>query len=506
MDARSGNSFSQRRSLTSRAASGVMWTLVGTGGQTILKFIVLMVLARILTPTEFGIVGAALVVITFVGIFAQLGVAQSLVQLPELDRDHLVAGFHISLIQGILSGAVVYLSAGYLYVLFHIEGLTEPIQAMSLLLVITGLHQVSEARIQRDLRFRALAVEQVISYGLGYGVVAAILGMLGYGVWALVWGTLAQGLMRAVILTLIAPPVLGLAARGAAYKDILHFGGGHALAQVGMTCAYQIDNLIVGRFLGADMLGVYGRAFQVVTMPTKLLGVGLLKAMFPLMSRVQSEPDRLARAFLRSMGVVAMLGIPFSMMSALLAPEIVYVLLGPRWEAVIVPFQLLSLCIVFRVGHKVCEALVRARGAVYRLAWTQWAYTVFVTVGAYVGHFAGLPGVAAGVAIAVTANLVLVFSLVASLCGLSYSSLGAVLLRHLVIASVAFIVAFAEILALRTMGLHEFLRLMIACGGVALIYATAWIMRPDVFGDEGDLFKSIFSKFMPARMRAGDAT
>jgi PST family polysaccharide transporter len=386
------------------------------------------------------------------------------------------------------------------------EGLTAPIQAMSLVLVITGIHQVSEARIQRNLRFRALAVEQVISYGLGYGVVAATLGILGYGVWALVWGILAQGLLRAVILTMIAPPVLALTARSPAYKDILHFGGGHALAQVGTTCAYQVDNLIVGRFLGADMLGVYGRAFQVVTMPTKLIGVGLLNVMFPIMSRVQFEPDRLARAFLRSLGMVAMLGMPFSIISALLAPEIVYILLGPRWEAVIIPFQILSLCIVFRIGHKVCEALVRARGAVYRLAWTQWAYTIFVTVGAYLGHFAGLPGVAAGVAIAVTTNFILVLSLVASLSGLSYSAIGAVLLRHLVIASTTSFVALAEITFLRTLGLHEFLRLMIACGSVALIYASAWILRPSVFGDEGDLFKSILGKYLPGGMRAGGAT
>jgi O-antigen/teichoic acid export membrane protein len=501
-----GNSSREQRSLTSRATAGVMWTLVGTGGQTVLKFIVLMVLARILTPAEFGIVGAAVVVITFLGIFAELGVAQALIQLPELDRDHLVAGFHISLVQGILSGAIVYLAAGQFHALFNIEGLTAPIQALSLVLVITGFHQVSEARIRRNLRFRALAVEQVISYGLGYGLVAATLGLLGYGAWALVWGTLAQALLRAVILTAIAPPALQLTASGAAYKDILHFGGGHALAQVGMTCAYQVDNLIVGRFLGADMLGIYGRAFQVVTMPTKLLGVGLLNAMFPIMSRVQSEPDRLARAFLRSLGLVAMVGMPFSIISAILAPEIVLVLLGPRWPAVIVPFQILSLCIVFRVGHKICEALVRARGAVYRLAWTQWAYTAFVTVGAYAGHFAGLPGVAAGVAIAVTANFILVFTLVASLSGLSYSSLGAVLLRHFVIASAASMMAFAAITVLRTLGLHEVLRLLIVCGSVALIYASAWILRPSMFGDEGDLFKLILGKFMPAGMRARGAT
>jgi O-antigen/teichoic acid export membrane protein len=241
-------------------------------------------------------------------------------------------------------------------------------------------------------------------------------------------------------------------------------------------------------------------------MPTKLLGVGLLNAMFPIMSRVQSEPDRLARAFLRSLGLVAMVGMPFSIISAILAPEIVLVLLGPRWPAVVVPFQVLSLCIVFRVGHKICEALVRARGAVYRLAWTQWAYTAFVTVGAYAGHFAGLPGVAAGVAIAVTANFILVFTLVASLSGLSYSSLGAVLLRHFIIASAASMMAFAAITVLRTLGLHEVLRLLIVCGSVALIYASAWILRPSMFGDEGDLFKLILGKFMPAGMRARGAT
>jgi PST family polysaccharide transporter len=465
-----------------------------------------MVLARVLAPADFGIVGAALVVITFANILAQLGVAQALVQLPDLSRDHLIAGFHISVVQGVLAAALVYLGAGYVDAFFHINGLAEPVASMALLLAITGLHQVSEARIQRELKFKILAIEQVISYGLGYGAIATILGVMGYGVWALVAGVIAQGVLKAIILMTVCPPVLGLAARGSAYKDILRFGSGHALAQIGQTCAYQVDNVIVGRFLGAEMLGLYGRAFQVVTMPTKLLGVGLLNTMFPIMSRVQSEPDRLARAFLRSIGMVAMLGLPFSMISALLAPEIVSALLGPGWEAVIVPFQLLSACIVFRVGHKVCEALVRARGAVYRLAWTQWAYMVFVTVGAYVGHFAGLPGVAAGVAAAVTANFLLVFTLVASLSGLSFAALSMVLARHLAVSSIVSAVALLGILLLRAAGLHEFVRLAIVCGGVALIYGSIWTFRPDVFGGEGDLFRSVINKYMPSRMRVGDAT
>jgi PST family polysaccharide transporter len=271
-----------------------------------------------------------------------------------------------------------------------------------------------------------------------------------------------------------------------------------------MTCAYQIDNVIVGRFLGAEMLGLYGRAFQVVTMPTKLLGVGLLNVLFPIMSRIKTEPERLSRAFLRSIRAVAIVGLPFSLLTAILAPEIVYILLGRQWEAVVVPFQLLSAAIVFRVGHKVCEALVRACGAVYQLAWTQWVYTVLVALGAYIGHFASLPGVAAGVAIAVALNFLIVFALVASLSYLPLSAIGIVLFRQLVILSGIAAVAIPAIFALRATGISEFFRVAILCSGVFLLYGSLWMFRTRAFGEEGEVFKSIFRQYLPLRTRTGD--
>ncbi len=482
------------KSLTERAASGIVWTLVGTSGQTILKLGVLMVLARLLTPLEFGVIGAAIVVITFLGIFGKLGIAQALVQIPNLTRDHLVAGFHLSFVLSLLAGLTVYLGAGFIERLFQIEELSEPVGIMALLLLLTGLQQVSEARIQRELRFRLLAVEQVVSYGVGYGVVAIVLALMGYGVWALVGGTLAQGAIRAAIMIAICPPPFGIVASRAAYRDLLRFGGGHALAEIGRSGAYQIDNLIVARFLGAEALGLYGRAFQAVTMPTKLLGVGLLKVMFPIMSRVQSEPDRLARAFLRSMGIVAMLGLPFSMLLALLAPEIVHILLGSQWIAVIIPFQILAACIVFRIGHKLCEALVRACGAVYRLAWTQWLYMGMVSLGAYLGHFIGLEGVAAGVAVAVTLNFMVVLILVSSLSGMPLRALAMVITRHLVIALAIVGIATIELVSLRDADLHEIFRLTIVSGSVFLLYRMIWYLRPTVFAEEGEFLKSLIGK------------
>ena len=494
MKKHSSNPANINKSLTEHATSGIVWTLAGTSGQTILKLGVLMVLARLLTPLEFGIVGAAVVAITFLGIFGKLGVAQALVQIPDLTRDHLVAGFHLSLVLGLLAGLVLYLGAGYIEKLFRIEGLAEPVAIMALLLPLAGLQQVSEARIQRELKFRMLAIEQVVSYGVGYGVVAIVLALKGYGVWALVGGILAQGVIRAAIMMAVRPPPFSITTNRAAYRDLLMFGGGHALAEIGRSGAYQVDNLIVGRFLGAEALGLYGRAFQVVTMPTKLLGVGLLKVMFPIMSRVQSEPNRLARAFLRSMGIVAMLGLPISMLLALLAPEIVHVLLGSQWIAVVIPFQILAACIVFRIGHKLCEALVRACGAVYRLAWTQWLYMGMVILGAYLGHFIGLKGVAAGVAVAVTLNFMVVFMLVSSLSGLSLRALGMVIMRHLVVALAIVGLAAIGLILLRSAEFHEVLRLAVVSGSVLLLYGMIWFMRPTIFAEEGEFLKSLLGK------------
>jgi O-antigen/teichoic acid export membrane protein len=482
--------------LSHQTSSGAVWTLLGTVGESLVKLLVLAILARLLSPADFGVTGAALVAVTVFGIIGKFGVSQALVQLPAITRNHLVAGFYLSILMGVFSGLILYLAADFIEHIFRIEGLAEVIKFVAIVLPLKGLQQVSEAVLQRNLKFNLLAAEQIFSFSIGYGLIPVLMAFGGFGIWALVAGIVGQAFFRMIFMVAVAPPPCFGKPQLSQYIELSRFGFGHALSEFGLTGAYQLDNAVVGRMLGADALGIYGRAFQVVSMSTNLLGTGMMKVLFPIMSRVQNEPKRFSRGSLTSVGIVALIGTPLSFMLFLLAPEIVNIMLGQKWGAVIFPFQILSLCIVFRISHRVLEAAARALGAVYLLACLQWLYMLMVLTGAYAGHFYGIDGVSIGVAIAVAINFFVTASFVGSRSKMSAVAISKKMAYHFFLAGTVTIVSSVFRSILLTNG---FSGLVAGVGCVAIFigaYVLIWIKAAMFLGEECVALKEIVDRYI----------
>jgi PST family polysaccharide transporter len=183
--------------------------------------------------------------------------------------------------------------------------------------------------------------------------------------------------------------------------------------------ASQGDNLVAGKILGPKALGIYGRAYQLMVMPAALFGEVIDRALFPAMAKIQDDKEKLIKAYLYSLASVAILVLPFSVVIFIVAPEFVAVLLGEKWTAVVLPFQILCVGMFFRASYKMSESLVRALGAVYRRAWRQFVYTFFVLTGAIVGSRWGVSGIAGGTLLAVTITFMLMAHLSLKLLRLS---------------------------------------------------------------------------------------
>ena len=154
-------------SLTHRTVKGMAWTAFGSGAMAVLKILVLVLLTRLLSPADFGVVGAALIIITFSLTFSQLGLGPALVQRPVLEPGHISTAFFASTAFGFLVAAVVWLIAPLLAAFFRMEQLTLVVRWLAVVFPILGLTTVAENLIQRDLRFRLLANTDVIAYAVG---------------------------------------------------------------------------------------------------------------------------------------------------------------------------------------------------------------------------------------------------------------------------------------------------------------------------------------------------
>jgi len=411
------------KNLTERTFSGFIWMFLGSGIQVVLKIGVLAILARLVSPKEFGVMGIAIVIVEFSKMFAHMGVGPAIIQRKELEQRHLTTGFTLSIAMGVFFSSILLAVAPYLSTFFRMSELTQILRVIALIFLIDSLTLIAQALMLRNMKFKISTAIDVTSYLLGYATVGISLAYMGWGVWALVAANLSQAVLLAVLLVLVQPFPKKLGFEFNAFKELIFFGGGMTIAKVSNYLANQGDNLVIGRTLGAAALGIYGRAHQFMVMPAGLFGNALDKALFPAMAKVQDDKHRLAKAYLTGINIIALVAIPLSIIIILLAREIVLVLLGSAWTNVILPLQILACSLLFRMSYKMSDSLARATGAVYRRAWRQVMYAAVVLMGSYVGQFWGLYGVATGVAVALILNFLMMTHLSLQITGIYWSDI-----------------------------------------------------------------------------------
>lgn len=490
-----------KETLTRRAVSGMLWTALGKSAHAILQVIVVAILARLLTPADFGVIGAALIVIGFSHILSHVGLGPALVQRPALEPRHVRTAFAGAAMLGLLLGLGIWFAAPLAAGFFRVESVTPVLRALAWVFPIRGLGVVAESLMERDLRFRWLATLDVASFGLGYGLLGIVLALFGWGVWALVGGQMAQVLIKTGALLLARPPLVGRPERRA-LGELLYFGGGFTLARVANYIAHQADNIVVGRLLGPEALGLYGRAYQLMSLPATQFGQVLDTVLFPTMARVQSDPERLTTAYTRGIALVALLVLPASAMLFVLAPEVVLALLGPQWGAAVLPFQILLVGMLFRTSAKLSDSLARATGAVYRRAWRQAIYAALVIAGAGGGARWGLGGVAAGVLAALTVNCILMAQLSVSLGRMTWGRVARAHVPALHLTVLAGLVAWALATLMRAVNAGAVLVLVVtfAVTGAALLGSIRFV--PSRFlGTHGLLMLDVLATYLPAAVR-----
>lgn len=488
------------RGLTQRTILGILWVSGGKGALALMQVLVLAILARLITPAEFGVVSAALVVIAFSVIFSQVGLGPALVQREVLEPRHVLAAFVSSVSLGVALAVIIWLAAPALEAFFRIDGLVPVLRVLAVIFPLSGLSVASDALIRRDLEFGWIARVDVVTYVVGYGLVGVSLALAGWGVWALVTAQIAQRALDSAVLLMRAPVPLRARLDRRAYLDLLEFGGGFTIAKVANFFALQGDNMVVARFLGPTALGLYGRAFQLGSTPASALGGVLDVVLFPAMARVQDDARRLATAFRRGVSLIALVTLPVSVVLFVIGPELIRVVLGSHWDGAVLPFRILVTGMLFRSSYKMSDSLARATGSVYRRAWRQMVYAALVIGGASVGQLWGITGVAVAALVALVANFFMMAHLSLSVAGMRWSDiwqphrpvalltavitpgiwLATELLRHVHAPAVAIVVVIPAVALAATIAL--------------LVSHPSRFLGPDatwVFGVLGDLWRRV---------------
>lgn len=392
--------------LTSTAIRGAAWVLTATIGQNLFRVAAVVVLARILTPEDFGVVAAALVVVGLAQLLVEMGFSTAVVQRAELTRAHIRTCCGIAWLIGMTLFATTVTAADFVATVFGMDALTGVMSVMALVFLFNAAGTTSKALMQRELQVRNLSLISLVAFLLGRMGLSIVLALLGFGVWALVLGHVTTSLVESLLCLRARPEGLRPGFDGVAFRDLLGYGLGTTWSKFVSYVALKGDYFVVGRWLGADALGVYSRAYQFITIPANLITAVLGRVAFPAFSRVQNEPDRVVRGYRRAVALAALGGIPTGVVLYVLGPEIVLVLLGPRWTGVIEPFQVLGAATYLRSGYKLSATVVRASGRIAPVAMMHTAFAVVVVGGSIVGQAYGTVGVAIAAVIALATNFI----------------------------------------------------------------------------------------------------
>jgi O-antigen/teichoic acid export membrane protein len=362
----------------------------------------LMVLARLLSPKDFGLVGMVTAFTGVLSLFRDFGLSAATVQRVDVTENQISTLFWINILVGVVLGLLTTAMAPVAVVFYHEPRLLWVTIALGTAFIFNAAGVQHSALLQRQMRFTALSTIDVISWVVSTSV-GISMAVAGFGYWALVAAAVSLPVAATICLWVTSGWIPGRPRTAVGLHSMMRFGGGLTLTGLIVYVAYNFEKVLLGRVWGADAVGLYGRAYQLSTIPTDNLNSAVGEVAFSALSRVRNDPPRLRNYFLKGYSLVLALTIPITIAVALFAPDLIAVLLGPKWKEAAPIFRLLAPTILVFALINPIGWLIFSLGMIGRSLKVAMVLAPLVIC----GYVMGLPYGPKGVALAYSTVMVL---------------------------------------------------------------------------------------------------
>jgi lipopolysaccharide exporter len=467
-------------SLKAAVRRGIFWTMSARMMAQIASFVRVPILARLLSPDDFGLMGIMTAVLFYVDVISRSGFETALVQQRDVDSDDFSVAWTLNVLRGLGQGLVLALLAAPVGFFYETPQLTTLLLIVAPQPVLVGLRSIGLVRVYRDLNFRSLTI-----YELGDTLIAVVvtLGMAFWlhSVWALLAGVMASALYGLLASYIFAPHAPRIHFDRPKATRLWRFGRWEWVGGVAVAVFQSSDNLFVGKFLGLTVLGYYAMAYRLGNLATTEVVNALRKVMFPAFSTLQDDMPRLRQTFLTLFQISAALGPLVAVGLVLLSSPLVNVLLGPKWQPVIPVLQVLALWGSLDVLKMTTPDLFRALGHPDWFAKATLVKIVVLAVTIYPLSAAwGIVGTAVAVVLAALADIPFTLRWVCQALGFRLPDLLRPLLAPLV---GAMLVAPVYLLGQGAWGqLADLWQLVLGGACIVLVYALVQVAADAVFG------------------------
>ena len=329
-----------KEDLKGRSVRGGAVTIAAQAGKFILRMGSTVVLARLLAPEDYGLIGMATVIIGFVELFKDLGLSAATVQKAEVNHQQISTLFWINLVISCIVGSIVAASAPAVAWFYKEPRLTGITLALASSFLFGGLTVQHQALLQRQMQFSTLAKIDIASMLVSI-LTAIVAAWYGMGYWALVLMQIASAITNALLVWLTCSWRPGKPLKAAGVRSMLAFGSNLTGFRFVNYFSRNLDNVLIGRYWGSQELGLYAKAYQLVLLPIQQINSPVNSVALPALCSLQNNPEKYCRYYYKAILLITTLGMPIVCFMFAAADKVILLMLGEQWLGAVPIFRFL---------------------------------------------------------------------------------------------------------------------------------------------------------------------
>jgi O-antigen/teichoic acid export membrane protein len=349
------------KSVKSQVILALKWTAAARFTGQMITWAITIVVIRLLSPGDYGLVATAGILIGFAGLVQELGLIPALVQAKDVDETRIRQVFGFILISNIVIFGILFLISPYFALFFGQPELENIIRVLGITFLISALSSVPVAMLRRELKLKVISLVELCATVLGS---LATLGLAysGYGVWALVLGNVLTAAASTIIFLAVtrfhAMPIFSLSGM----REMAIFGANVTLSRTIWYFGGQADVMLIGKFLGNEMLGIYSVVNHLASMPlSKLMGI-VNQIAFPAFCKIQEDKDQCREYFLLSAQLISLVTFPLLWGLSSVSPEFIHVFLGSNWAEASIVLMLIPLIVPLKSLDMILSPMLEGIG------------------------------------------------------------------------------------------------------------------------------------------------
>ena len=347
--------------LKSKAKKGLVWNTVERIMTNGIQFVITIILARLLSPNDYGIIAMPAIFLAIAQVFIDSGFANALIRKPDLNEEDLSTAFFFNVIVGVVAYILLFLSSPLIADFFKTPILSRLLKVTALVVFLNSLGIVQQAVMTKDLNFKSQAIISTISTVVS-GVASIWMAYNGYGVWALVYQQVSAALLRVVLLWVYGRWKPLWIWSKESFRYLWDFGSKVIVIGLLDTIFNNVYAFVIGKKYNAEDLGNYSRAQQFADLPINNINSIVQKVTLPLLSEIQEDDSRLGTIYLQIMVMVSLLVFPLLLTLVAVASPLIMVVLGEEWNGCILMFKILCFARLWTPINAININLLQVKG------------------------------------------------------------------------------------------------------------------------------------------------